>query len=234
MNNGLKKIIALGLVCGGLIKVPVINSYALENNFSSYKSLEDVVDMDVIPKEDGSIFLEDGKQVIREGDIVYIVELIDVSIEEDQKLIDAGLLDSNYKDEILKQSNKNLRATERVQVWYGSPLKKSHRIESYQLDGTFNFAITETSTLYVNSSKQIRVLVSLSNLNQGVATVTSKSTSNGNYVGTGSTSQGSATINYKLPSGKTYVANPKFSVKNLGYGPGTDTFSIIADYTYTK
>lgn len=107
----------------GLITVPVINSYALENNFSSYKSLEDVVDMDVIPKEDGSI-LEDGKQVIREGDIVYIVELIDVSIEEDQKLIDAGLLDSNYKDEILKQSNKNLRATERVQVWYGSPLKK--------------------------------------------------------------------------------------------------------------
>ena len=157
-----------------------------------------------------------------------------VDQEEDQKLIDAGLLDSNYKDEILKQSNKNLRATERVQVWYGSPLKKSHRIESYQLDGTFNFAITETSTLYVNSSKQIRVLVSLSNLNQGVATVTSKSTSNGNYVGTGSTSQGSATINYKLPSGKTYVANPKFSVKNLGYGPGTDTFSIIADYTYTK
>ena len=77
-------------------------------------------------------------------------------------------------------------------------------------------------------------LFSLSNLNQGVATVTSKSTSNGNYVGTGSTSQGSATINYKLPSGKTYVANPKFSVKNLGYGPGTDTFSIIADYTYTN
>jgi len=141
---------------------------------------------------------------------------------EDQKLIDAGLLDSNYKDEILKQSNKNLRATERVQVWYGSPLKKSHRIESYQLDGTFNFAITETSTLYVNSSKQIRVLVSLSNLNQGVATVTSKSTSNGNYVGTGSTSQGSATINYKLPSGKTYVAN----------GTTADTWERLADTAY--
>lgn len=211
MNKKLSNLIITGALSLAIL-TPINNqAYAMENESGI---LSDNIKSSIeIQDENGNI--------VNNENIIVTYELKDVEIEDASTLINTGLLEKDYKTKMLEESKS--RGSKSAIVWYEHPVK--HTVTATGVDVTSGkkiYSASATATMTANSSKNLKVAISLGTIsNYNGYTTTKGSLNNGSYVSKGGTSTATQNISTKK-SGNIVVkvTNPQFRVKHNGYATG--------------
>lgn len=203
MNKKIMTLITVGAL-SATIFIPTNNVSALEKNIQN--------DFEVV-NEDGSI--------VNTEEITLKFNVEDVEIENAEKLIDAGLLSENYKEEILAQGKT--KGTWSTTVWFEHPVTYTGTVNGYVNLGKPVFTAQAKATMTANLSQKLKVEINLSSIqNLNGYKTTKGSVTQGSYVGIGSTSTATQAVNVVNSSNLPVlgVVQPQYKAKNNSYVPG--------------
>lgn len=212
MNKKLKHLIITGALSLSVLTPMTNQAFAMENENSTLSdSLKSSIE---VKDENGNI--------VNNENIVVKYELIDVEVEDDSTLINAGLLEKDYKTKMLEEGNK-FRGSKSFTVWYEHPVKHTVKATGFDaISGKTIYTANATATMTANSSKNLKVAISLGAITNHNQYITTKgSVSNGSYVSKGGTSVATQYITTKKPGNIVVkVVNPQFRAKHNGITQG--------------
>lgn len=157
MNKKFKKIIAICAVGMTLVSSSGVSAFASEVEANESEQIinelltnPDSVDYELV----GNKVYVDGEEV---ENVTCISEIIDVDVKDDEELIELGLLEENYKEEIL---NSKARGSETFIVWYEHPYtfttKRTFLLNFYKVMG-YTTTTSKVTAGYINSTKKLKV-----------------------------------------------------------------------------
>jgi len=149
MNKNLRNLIMTGVLSLAIL-TPISNQvYAIENeNDMLSNNLQNAIE---VTDANGNI--------VNTDNIVIKYELIDVEVEDAYTLINAGLLEKDYKTQML-EANPYSRGYKSSTVWYEHPVK--HTVTASAVDvatGKTVYSANATATMTANSSKNLKVSI---------------------------------------------------------------------------
>lgn len=239
-ESKIKKLISSGVVALYMVSPGAVNSFASEaNDYNESKStLEEVLEN---PTEN-NIVLEDGK-VYKDGEVMvgvtYISELVGVDVEGDKELIELGLLDENYKEQIL---NSKTRGSESHIIWYEHPYtfetKITFKLNLTKTMGTTTIKSKVTAGFIKGTTKKLKVAItSVGKMKDSSTFKTTLGTpSSGVYVTKGDTSISSFKSTHRDTSGNYKNITPtttKVKAKFNHLVDGTSQVDFGIDATIT-
>lgn len=217
MNKNLRKYIISGML-SIMVLAPMSNSaHAMGNvDADNLYNLETNMDENRIVEFDNK-----GRAVVKENDVTYIMELTDIHVEDDQILIESGLLDEDYKEKALEQ---NLRGSKSFTVWYEHPVTYTTTITGYTNASSGIITVLTgdvTATMTASKNKSLRVTMSHKNIKtyNGYSLSSTKKT-DGAYVVQGKTSVASTNFSLSKPGYLVIGVPAKFNAKHNGVVSG--------------
>lgn len=206
MNNLIKRVVSLGIIGMTLVSSSGVGVFANEisTNTDSEQIVNDIlenpeiVDYEIV---DDKVYVE-GEEV---ENITCISEIIAVDVKDDEELIKLGLLESDYKEELL---NTKTRGSETFTVWYEHPYtfttKRTFLLNFSKVMG-YTTTTSKVTAGYINSTKKLKVEIT----GKGTPSDTSPfvnthgtTITNSGYVTLGNTSTSSFKTYHKDTSGR--------------------------------
>lgn len=216
MNKKVKRLISSGAIVVCVMTSGGMNIFADEigKNTNSNVNLEEAL-KDPIKN---NIVLDEGK-VFKDGEVVagvtYETEIMDVNVKGDKELIELGLLDENYKGQIL---NSKTKGSQTLTVWYEHPYEFETKI-TFKLNFVKTIGTTTIKSSieagYPSQVKKLRAKITsagtVSNVSPYKTTLGSPST--GSYVTKGGTSTSSFVSTHRDTTGNTVITPTTTTVK---------------------
>lgn len=257
MNRKVKKFISSGAIALCLVTSGGINSFASE--ISEYNESKVILEEALENPTEENLVLEDGK-VYKDGEeiagVTYTSELVGVDVEGDEELISLGLLDKDYKEQMLNsetrgseniaaRGSKNItaRGSKNISVWYEHPYtfetKVTFKLNFIKTMGTTTIKSKVTAG-YISSTKSKKLKVAITSTGKMKNTSPFKTTfgkiSSGSYVTKGNTSASSFKSTHRDTSGKYKNITPttaKVKAKFNHLLEGTSQVGFGIDATIT-
>lgn len=213
MNRKAKRIMSSVAIALCLVTSVGINSFASE--ISEYNESKVILEEALKNPTEDNLVLDDGK-VYKDGEeiagVTYTSELVGVNVEGDEELISLGLLDKDYKEQIL---NSKERGSKNISVWYEHPYtfetKITFKLNFLKTMGTTTIKSKVTAG-YISSTKSKKLKVAITSTGQMKNTSPFKTTlgnaSSGSYVTKGNTSVSSFKSTHKDTSGRYTSITP--------------------------